>query len=147
MAMKRSVLLSVIFLGLTVGNSYATGGLDCSANDKNLNFDMAGSVGRTIAMFYQEQRAMIEISLLGLDPKVARQNLQGKIIHSWISSDEIRFQYEIDTLEVSLTFTVMTKNTGRDSDIGSVFEGTYDLVMSSDSKTFTTQGPARCELY
>jgi hypothetical protein len=147
MTNKKAIALSLFLLGTIVGQAHATGGLDCSAKDTNLQFEMAGSVGRTIAMFYLEQQASIDIMLAGIAPKLAKQNLQGKIIHSWISADEIRFQFEIDTPEISLTFTVMTKNTGKDSDIGSVFEGSYDLVMSADAKNHEAKGTARCELY
>jgi hypothetical protein len=147
MTIKKSVALSLFLLGTIAGQANATGGLECSAKDKNLQFDMAGSVGRTIAMFYLEQQASIDIMLPGVTPKLAKQDLRGKIIHSWISIDEIRFQFEIDTPEISLTFTVMTKNTGKDSDIGSVFEGTYNLVISTASKNLDAKGSARCELY
>jgi hypothetical protein len=145
--MKKAIALSLFLLGSIAGQAHATGGLDCSAKDTNLEFDMAGSVGRTIAMYYLEQQATLDIMLPEIAPKLAKQNLQGKIIHSWISADEIRFQFEIDTPEISLTFTVMTKNTGKDSDIGSVFEGSYDLVMSAASKNLEAKGSARCELY
>jgi hypothetical protein len=147
MAMKRTSALIVFLLGAMVSNSHATGGLDCSASDKNVQFDIAGSVGRTIAMFYLEQQADLEILLPGIDAKLAKQDLKGKIIHSWISPDEIRFQFETDTPEASLTFTVMTRNIGKDSDIGPVFEGTYEFVMSAGSKTAEAKGAARCELY
>jgi hypothetical protein len=147
MATQKPIAFSLLLLGIIAGQAQATGGLDCSAKDKNLQFEMAGSVGRTISMFYLEQQASIEIMLPSIAPKLARQNLQGKIIHSWISADEIRFQFEIDTPEISLTFTVMTKNTGKDSEIGSVFEGSYDLVISADSKNLEAKGNSRCELY
>jgi hypothetical protein len=145
--MKKIIALSFSFLSILAVQAHATGGLDCSVKDKNLQFEMAGSVGRSTAMVYLEQQAAIDIALTGIAPELAKQELKGKIIHSWISPDEIRFQFETDTPEASLTFTVMTRNIGKDSDIGPVFEGTYEFVMSAGSKTAEAKGAARCELY
>jgi hypothetical protein len=145
--MKKSIALTLFLIGILADQGHATGGLDCTVKDKNLQFEMLGSVGRSTAMVYIEQQAAIEIFLPAIASKFTKQDLKGKIIHSWVSPDEIRFQFETDTPETSLTFTVMTKNIGKDSDIGPVFEGTYEFVISVGAKTAEAKGAARCELY
>jgi hypothetical protein len=159
----KSLALSLTLLAVMCGQSHATGGIDCTVNDKNIALDVSGSVSRSLEMHYIEGRSTLLIKLPDIEPLAAEQNLQTKIVHSWITNDEIRFQFYADPLaggygissfkDGILNLYIVTKNTGKDSEIGYLFEGMYDFSVSyvmpaeSEPKVFAAQGPVSCEMY
>jgi hypothetical protein len=155
---------SLVILLSMYGHGHATGGLDCSVNDESIELDVSGSLSRSLEMHYIESRGTLLIKLPGIESMATELDLQNKIVHSWITNDEIRFQFYADPLKGRdgaegfkdgiMNLYIVTKNTGKDTDIGSAFEGTYDLSVSyvmsgagAETKAFSAQGTVSCEMY
>jgi hypothetical protein len=138
----RLTMAAIAALWLLSSEVSASGGVMCSVADKGLQFHWYGSVSRSMELRYLPGGGSLVIDVAGTDARFAGMDLAGtgvakpgladRIVHSWITQDEIRFHLLFDLpQEVNGTanLVLVTRNTGQRDGDSLMFEGTYELLV------------------
>jgi hypothetical protein len=145
----RTFLL-VAALALTPAAALASGGVNCSTEGKDVQFDVGSGVSRGLGEGFFQFAGKLTIKAKGVPADFAEVTFeQSHLAQSWLDAKDLRLRIyrERETGQHGyVELTILTKAKG-DPDEG-LFEGRYDLtvyeVADPEGKTRKFSGKVSC---
>lgn len=129
-----SVLFSVLLAAVP---AVASGGLDCAAQDANVDFQVSTAVTRGMGGPFFNFKASLALSLAGVPDDLKALTLDDRLVHSWLDRDEVKLEFYVERQEgefASVSFVIETTAVDEGE-----YRGTYRLDV------FAPQSPAATE--